>query len=121
MMNLKAWVLKRCGKKNNTSSVKCGKCWQWALRWASSFARQGEKEVSIPSDVPKGHLAVYVGENYRRFVIKVKLLKHPLFNALLDEYEFNSDSRFYIPCDEEVFLDVVGCATTPTDPSILCY
>ncbi|KAI3818450.1 hypothetical protein L1987_12257 [Smallanthus sonchifolius] len=64
---MKAWV-KRCGKTNNgvfASSVECEKCWEWACRWASSFMHQGSKEACIPSDVPKGHLVVYVGENQR--------------------------------------------------------
>ncbi|KVH90479.1 Auxin responsive SAUR protein [Cynara cardunculus var. scolymus] len=77
---------------------------------------------SIPRDVPKGHLVVYVGENHRRFVINVKLLKHPLFNALLDqareEYDFTADSRLYIPCDEEAFLSVLHCAALPQDRRI---
>lgn len=114
---LKASVTK-CRKMNNgilPSSVECDKCWQWA----SSFLHVGKKKTCIPSDVPKGHLVVYVGENQRRFVIKVKLLKHPSFSSLLDEaqeeYEFTGDSRFYIPCNEDVFLAVVQCAMTPRD------
>ncbi|KAL7614559.1 auxin-responsive protein SAUR50 [Lactuca sativa] len=125
---LKAW-LKRCGKMNNEvlpSDAECDKCWQWAFRWSSSFMHGGKEEACIPRDVPKGHLVVYVGESQRRFVIKVKLLKHPLFGALLDqareEYEFTADSRLYIPCNEEIFLGVVRCAMTPRDRRIMfCF
>lgn len=118
---MKAWV-KTYRKMNNgdlPSSADCDKCWQWAFGWPSCFMHEGKEEACIPKDVPKGHLVVYVGENQRRFVIKVKLLKHPLFSALLDEareeYEFTADSRLYIPCDEDIFLGVVRCAMTPRD------
>ncbi|XP_010253922.1 PREDICTED: auxin-responsive protein SAUR23 [Nelumbo nucifera] len=92
--------------------------WRWALR--------EEEEVSIPKDVPRGHLVVYVGENCKRFVIKVTLLKHPLFRALLDrardEYDFMAaDSKLCIPCDETMFLDVVRCAKSPPDPRICLF
>lgn len=89
----------------------CEYCYQWA-KWPSMH-----QESSIPRDVPKGHLVVYVGENYKRFVIKITLLKHPLFKALLDqaqdEYDFTTDSKLCIPCDESLFLDVVRCASSP--------
>ncbi|KVI09497.1 Auxin responsive SAUR protein [Cynara cardunculus var. scolymus] len=97
----------------------CDKCWQWAFRWPSSFKHERKEEACIPKDVPKGHLVVYVGDNQRRFVIKVKLLKHPLFSALLDEtreeYAFTADSRLHITCDEDIFLGVVRCAMTSRD------
>ena len=75
--------------------------------------------------MPKGHLVVYVGENHKRFVIKVTLLNHPLFKALLDraqeEYDFTADSKLCIPCDEYLFLDVLRCASSPqTDRISLC-
>ncbi|KAK9158445.1 hypothetical protein Scep_005019 [Stephania cephalantha] len=94
-------------------------CCQWAL-WARL-----QDEDPIPKDVPKGHLVVYVGEEHKRFVIKVTLLKHPLFKALLDrareEYEFSPDLKLHIPCDEKLFVSVVQCASTQKDGRIwLC-
>lgn len=99
------------------SSGEC--CYQWA-KWRNSM----HEGSSIPRDVPKGHLVVYVGENYKRFVIKITLLKHPLFKALLDqaqdEYDFNTDSKLCIPCDESLFLNVVRCASSRPDRKPLC-
>ncbi|EFH52456.1 auxin-responsive family protein [Arabidopsis lyrata subsp. lyrata] len=68
----------------------------------------------IPKDVPRGHLVVYVGDDYKRFVIKMSLLTHPIFKALLDQAQdaYNS-SRLWIPCDENTFLDVVRCSGAP--------
>ncbi|XP_027353431.1 auxin-responsive protein SAUR50-like [Abrus precatorius] len=72
---------------------------------------------SIPNDVPKGHLVVYVGENHKRYVINIALLNHPLFKALLDqaqdEYDFIAHSKLYIPCNEHLFLTVLRSATSP--------
>ncbi|XP_068317095.1 indole-3-acetic acid-induced protein ARG7-like [Pyrus communis] len=95
------------------SSTCCENCCQWPL-WPSM-----QEENSIPKDVPKGHLVIYVGENHKRFVIKITLLNHPLLKALLDqaqeEYDYNADSKLYIPCDESLFLDIVRCASSPDD------
>ncbi|KAK9058792.1 hypothetical protein SSX86_023635 [Deinandra increscens subsp. villosa] len=125
---LKSWI-KKWKKMNDggvipsSATATCDKCCQWAFRWPLSMNE--EDEASIPRDVPKGHLVVYVGNDQKRFVINVKLLKHPLFSALLDqareEYEFTNDSRLSIPCDEEMFLSVIRCAASPHDRRIpLC-
>ncbi|ESQ53638.1 hypothetical protein EUTSA_v10026844mg [Eutrema salsugineum] len=67
-------------------------------------------------NVPKGHFAVYVGEDEKktkRFVVPISYLNHPLFQALLHqaENEFGTDhSRkcLTIPCAEDVFIDVTS-------------
>ena len=85
-----------------------------------------EDEESIPKDVPKGHLVVYVGEELKRFVIHVSFLDHPLFRALLDRaqevYEFNPDSKLCIPCDETIFLGVLRYVGSQQDRRIwFCF
>ncbi|KAF8101826.1 hypothetical protein N665_0201s0139 [Sinapis alba] len=111
---IKSWEkkLKVMSRKVITPCTFCETCCQ-RVCWA--FKKEAEM---IPRDVPKGNLAVYVGEESRRFVIKISLLTHPLFKALLDQaqdaYGFSSaDSRLWIPCDVSTFLNVVRCAGAP--------
>ncbi|GAB2291738.1 hypothetical protein Dimus_025987 [Dionaea muscipula] len=65
-------------------------------------------------DVPKGHLAVYVGLEYKnRFVVPIAYLKHPMFKDLLkvaeEEYGFNHPmGGLTLPCSEKTFLDVTS-------------
>ncbi|CAF2032238.1 hypothetical protein Bca4012_080914 [Brassica carinata] len=67
--------------------------------------------ISGANNVPKGHVAVYVGETYRRkkrFVIPISCLNHPLFPDLLSlaEEEFGFDHPMgclTIPCTEDYF------------------
>ncbi|XP_009786096.1 auxin-induced protein 15A-like [Nicotiana tabacum] len=67
-------------------------------------------------DVPKGHMAVYVGEshnNKHRFVVPISCLKHPLFQDLLkhaeEEYGFDYPmGGLTIPCSEAAFLCVTS-------------
>ncbi|KAF7804440.1 Indole-3-acetic acid-induced protein ARG7 [Senna tora] len=110
-------------KKMGTRVIPCTACQNCCCQWSSSSMHE---ENSIPGDVPKGHLVVYVGDNRKRFVIKIKLLNHPLFKALLDlaqeEYDFMADSKLCIPCDERLFRSVLRCATFPQnqgDDSVL--
>ncbi|XP_020233058.1 auxin-induced protein 15A [Cajanus cajan] len=65
-------------------------------------------------DVPKGYLAVYVGEKMKRFVIPVSYLNQPSFQDLLNqaEEEFGYDhpmGGLTIPCSEDVFHHITSC------------
>ncbi|XP_027353879.1 auxin-induced protein 10A5-like [Abrus precatorius] len=64
-------------------------------------------------EVPKGYLAVYVGEKMRRFVIRVSYLNQPSFQELLSqaEEEFGYDhpmGALTIPCNEDEFLNLTS-------------
>ncbi|CAI0455509.1 unnamed protein product [Linum tenue] len=72
------------------------------------------KATSRFSDVPKGFLAVYVGETQKkRFVVPVSYLSQPLFQDLLSmaEEEFGFDhpmGGLTIPCSEDTFTYVTS-------------
>ncbi|TXG64704.1 hypothetical protein EZV62_011698 [Acer yangbiense] len=66
------------------------------------------------TDIPKGHLAVYVGESERkRFIIPVSFLNHSSFQDMLSqaEEEFGFDhpmGGLTIPCREDIFIDLIS-------------
>ncbi|EYU40727.1 hypothetical protein MIMGU_mgv1a023073mg, partial [Erythranthe guttata] len=66
------------------------------------------------TEVPKGHLAVYVGESEKkRFVIPLSYLNHHLFQDLLcraeEEYGFHHPmGGLTIPCSEDLFVDLTS-------------
>ncbi|KAL5066494.1 hypothetical protein RYX36_028231 [Vicia faba] len=79
-----------------------------AIRRASFSKSQTSSKVT---NVPKGCLAVYVGEEMKRFVIPTSYLNQPSFQNLLSqvEEEFGYDHRMgglTIPCTEDVFLHI---------------
>lgn len=63
-------------------------------------------------DVPKGHFAVYVGEEEKkkeRFVVPLKYLKQPVFQDLLsraeEEFGFHHPmAKLVIPCPIDDFV-----------------
>ncbi|PNY03310.1 auxin-induced protein X10A-like, partial [Trifolium pratense] len=64
-------------------------------------------------DVQKGYLAVYVGDEMKRFVIPISYLNQPSFQGLLNQAEeqFEYDhpmGGLTIPCREDVFLDITS-------------
>ncbi|KAI4323746.1 hypothetical protein L6164_023327 [Bauhinia variegata] len=85
------------------------------------FRLPGIRRASFPATqaasksvgVPKGCLAVYVGEEMRRFVIPISYLNQPSFHELLGqaEEEFGYDhpaGGLTIPCQEDVFVELIS-------------
>ena len=81
------------------------------LRQSNSF---GKQVASTSIDVPKGYIAIYVGESERRrFVIPISFLNQPSFQELLRraEEEFGFDhpmGGLTIPYSEDLFINVTS-------------
>ncbi|XP_073278358.1 auxin-responsive protein SAUR36-like [Primulina huaijiensis] len=72
-----------------------------------------------PAPVPKGHLAVYVGQkdgDFQRIVVPVVYFNHPLFCDLLKEsekeYGFDHPGGITIPCRMSEFEQIQTRITT---------
>ncbi|CAL0313211.1 unnamed protein product [Lupinus luteus] len=81
-----------------------------SIRRTSFYAN---KASSNPVEVPKGYIAVYVGEKMKRFVISISYLNQSSFQELLSqaEEEFGYDhpmGGLTIPCREDVFLNITS-------------
>nr|XP_043637632.1 auxin-induced protein 15A-like [Erigeron canadensis] len=61
---------------------------------------------------PTGFLALYIGEERRRFVVPTGYLSHPLFKMLLDkasdEFGFEQKNGLVVPCSVAAFQEVVS-------------
>lgn len=107
-----------------TGGTFCDGISHW-VSWLWPFSAQElKKNESVPEDVPKGHVAVYVGEKHKRYVIKISLLKHSLIQALLDQahdsvYDVATEPKLCVACDEYVFMEVVRCANVPEHGKLL--
>ncbi|OIV99526.1 hypothetical protein TanjilG_17340 [Lupinus angustifolius] len=80
------------------------------IRRASFTSNQASTKVA---NVPKGYIAVYVGENTKRFVIPISYLNQRSFQDLLGqaEEEFGYEHQMgglTIPCREDEFLDITS-------------
>jgi SAUR family protein len=72
-----------------------------------------KSKASSSKGVPKGYLAVYVGDKMKRFVIPVSYLNQISFLDLLSQSEeqFGYDHAMggiTIPCREDVFLEITS-------------
>ncbi|CAA0827697.1 SAUR-like auxin-responsive protein family [Striga hermonthica] len=65
-----------------------------------------------PTDVPKGHFPVYVGENRTRYIVPISYLTRPEFQGLLrraeEEFGFDHEMGLTIPCEEVVFRSLTS-------------
>ncbi|XP_051134447.1 auxin-induced protein 15A-like [Andrographis paniculata] len=90
----------------------------WLIHLTMAIVQKLRRSLSSQrrsAEVPKGHLAVYVGENdeKKRFVIPVSYLNHLLFQELLlqaeEEFGFHHPmGGLTIPCSEDLFIDLTS-------------
>ncbi|PON93812.1 Small auxin-up RNA [Trema orientale] len=84
-----------------------------AIRFGSIM--HSKKSNNKSTNIPKGYLAVYVGEEEqkKRFLVPVTFLKEPAFQELLslaeEEFGFNHPmGGLTIPCPEEIFINLTS-------------
>ncbi|XP_065865095.1 auxin-induced protein 15A-like [Euphorbia lathyris] len=74
-----------------------------------------KKGSSRNMEVPKGFLAVYVGESEKkRYLVPLPFLNQPSFQDLLskaeDEFGFDHPmGGLTIPCSQDLFIHVTSC------------
>uniref|UniRef100_A0A0E0L7I3 Uncharacterized protein n=1 Tax=Oryza punctata TaxID=4537 RepID=A0A0E0L7I3_ORYPU len=102
-------ILKRCSSLGRRQQQE-----QKQSEWGEE--EEEEEEASgLPSDVPRGHFAVYVGERRRRFVVPIALLDRPEFRSLLrraeEEFGFagaGAGGLLVLPCEEVAFRSLTS-------------
>lgn len=79
------------------------------------FIKKGSnyrEENEYPTDVPKGHFVVYIGEARSRYVLPISWLHNKCFQSLLqraaEEFGFNHEMGLTIPCQEQDFLSLMA-------------
>jgi SAUR family protein len=79
---------------------------------------------ALSCDVPKGHLAVCVGEEMQRFVIPTEYLGHSAFVSLLreaeEEFGFQQEGVLRIPCEVGVFERILKLVQNNKDGYYYC-
>ncbi|KAG1326843.1 auxin-induced protein 6B-like [Cocos nucifera] len=99
---LKKWKKLAVAPKSNSKSIKF-------LKRTLSFSDASSSALS--GDVPKGYLAVCVGEEMQRFVIPTQYLSHRAFAVLLreaeEEFGFQQEGVLRIPCEVSLFESIL--------------
>ncbi|KAK7260741.1 hypothetical protein RIF29_27032 [Crotalaria pallida] len=91
-----------------TSSSSSSKSIKFLKRTLSLSERDGGSSSNV---VPKGYLAVCVGEELKRFIIPTEYLSHQAFQILLreaeEEFGFQQTGVLRIPCQVSVFESIL--------------
>ncbi|EEF49518.1 indole-3-acetic acid-induced protein ARG7 [Ricinus communis] len=93
---------------------------QMLKRWRrKARLTASSRGAAAPADVPAGHVAVCVGESYKRFIVRATYLNHPIFKNLLvqaeEEYGFKNIGPLTIPCDESVFEEILRVVSSRSE------
>ena len=107
---LKKW--RKLANSSKTTSSSSRKSIKFPKRTLSSSDYSNIRgDASSNNVVPKGYLAVCVGEELKRFVIPTEYLGHHAFHILLreaeEEFGFQQTGVLRIPCDVCVFENIL--------------
>ncbi|XP_050264550.1 auxin-responsive protein SAUR71 [Quercus robur] len=109
---LKKWRKLANSSKTTSSSSSSRKTIKFLKRTLSSSDYSNIRgDTSSNNVVPKGYLAVCVGEELKRFVIPTEYLGHHAFHILLreaeEEFGFQQTGVLRIPCEVSVFENIL--------------
>lgn len=98
---LKKWKKLAIAPKSNNKSIKF-------LKRTLSLSNTSS---ALSGTVPKGYIALCVGEEMKRFVIPMEYLGQRAFGVLLreaeEEFGFEQEGVLRIPCDVSVFENIL--------------
>lgn len=81
------------------------------LKKTLSFSESSSSSSSVSTNVPKGYVAVCVGKELKRFVIRTEYLSHQVFGMLLreaeEEFGFQQEGVLKFPCEVELFEKIL--------------
>ncbi|KAI5586921.1 hypothetical protein Peur_046438 [Populus x canadensis] len=107
---LKKWRKLASSSKTTAASTTTSSKSMKFLKRTLSISENSAKETSSNA-VPKGYLAVGVGEEQKRFIIPTEYLSHPAFLILLreaeEEFGFQQAGVLRIPCEVAVFESIL--------------
>lgn len=105
---LKQIIRAVCNVSHSNKLIGYGFSPKKARYFALKDEAMGRSYRAVPTDVPRGHCAVYVGSERSRFVIPTAYLNNSLFRVFLEkaeeEYGFDHQMGLTIPCEEIDFL-----------------
>ncbi|XP_065848405.1 protein SMALL AUXIN UP-REGULATED RNA 9-like [Euphorbia lathyris] len=101
-------ILKKWRKQATSSSSKTKESIKFLKRTLSISENLNSASSNV---VPKGFLAVSVGEELKRFIIPMEYLGHQAFHVLLreaeEEFGFQQTGVLRIPCEVGVFETIL--------------
>ncbi|CAN1324131.1 Protein SMALL AUXIN UP-REGULATED RNA 51 [Linum perenne] len=106
---------------NNTNGSSGSK----SIKFLKRTLSLSESSGAAAGRVPKGFLAVSVGEEQKRFTIPTEYLSHPAFHILLreaeEEFGFQQAGVLRIPCEVAVFESVLRIVEEKKDDGVGGY
>ncbi|ESW33529.1 hypothetical protein PHAVU_001G077500 [Phaseolus vulgaris] len=119
---LKKWRrLANSSKTTGTTNVGTSTTTSKSIKFLKRTLSLSEREGGSSNVVPKGYLAVCVGEELKRFTIPTEYLGHQAFQILLreaeEEFGFQQTGVLRIPCEVAVFQSILKMVERKGDMS----